>query len=73
MKTKSEENDTIAECAKFVGLADGVKTGTSERRMEVNGTYINIKSVFSGNVPLENALATIAKRKLTELKKAVNN
>jgi len=49
---------------------DSAKTSITERRIEVNGTYFHVKSVFSGDVSLEKALATIAKRKMAELKTA---
>ena len=55
MNTKSELTDTF-------------KTLISERQLEVNGASFRVRSIFSANVPLENALATIAKRKLAELK-----
>lgn len=51
-------------------LADTFKNLTSERQLEVNGASFRVRSVFSASVPLEKALATIAKRKLAELKKA---
>jgi len=35
-----------------------------ERNIFVNGTHIRVKSVFNGDIPLEKALANIAKRKL---------
>ena len=35
-----------------------------ERHVVINGTHIRIKSVFAGDVPLEKALANIARRRL---------
>lgn len=39
---------------------------TVERNLVINGTHFRIKSVFSDKIPLEKALANIAKRKLTK-------
>jgi len=35
-----------------------------ERDVIINGTHIRIRSIFTGTIPLEKALANIAKRKL---------
>jgi len=40
-----------------------------ERNLKINDTHIRVKSVF-GNIPLEKALANIAKRRLAELKQS---
>jgi len=40
-----------------------IRQNTIERNVVVNGTHIRVKSVF-GDIPLEKALANIAKRKL---------
>ena len=42
---------------------------TIERNVVINGTHIHVKSIFKGNIPLAEALANIAKRKLVELEK----
>jgi len=43
---------------------------TIERDIMINGTHIHIKSIFNNKVPLEKALANIAKRKLMAFKKS---
>jgi len=40
-----------------------------ERNITVNGTYIRVKSIF-GDIPLDKALANIAKRRLAESKRS---
>ena len=39
---------------------------TVERNMVINGTHVHITSVFKDTIPLEKALANIAKRKLNK-------
>lgn len=40
-----------------------IRQNSIERNVVINGTHIHVKSVF-GDIPLEKALANIAKRKL---------
>jgi hypothetical protein len=42
-----------------------------ERNIVVNGTHIRVKSVFNDKIPLEEALANIAKRKLAAINRNV--
>ena len=46
------------------------KTGNDfVHNIVINGAHIRIKSVFSGNIPLEKALKNIVMRRLSEEKK----
>jgi len=45
-----------------------IRQNAIERNVVVNGTHIRVKSVF-GDIPLEKALANIAKRKLATSEK----
>jgi len=44
----------------------GKDTNTLERDIVINGTCFHIRSVFDGKIPLEKALANIAKLKLAK-------
>ena len=48
-----------------VGAKAIVTSGSVQRDIVINGTHIRVKSVF-GDIPLEKALANIAKRKPSE-------